>query len=223
MTLFFSRLTLNRSAGNVALKAVLDPDHAAAAMDAHHRLMWVLFGDGPDRRRDFLWRAEGAGRFYVLSAREPVPHDLFEPPEIKPFAPVLAAGDRLEFMLRANATRQRQSIGRVDVVMDALHALPAGERAAVRMDLAQREGTAWLERQGKQAGFQPVAVRVEDYGVRALPGQSGGRRGQRQFGILEFSGELEVKEPALFLEHLAQGFGRARAFGCGLMLIRRAR
>jgi CRISPR system Cascade subunit CasE len=32
-----------------------------------------------------------------------------------------------------------------------------------------------------------------------------------------------VKEPDRFLAKLAQGFGRARAFGCGLMLIRRTR
>lgn len=188
MTLFFSRLTLNRSAGNAALKAVLDPAHADEAMDAHHRLMWVLFGDGPDRRRDFLWRAEGQGRFYVLSAREPVPHDLFEPPEVKPFAPVLASGDRLEFMLRANATRQRKGIGRVDVVMDALHALPAGERAAARMDLAQREGSAWLERQGTKAGFEPLAVCAEDYGVRALPGNPVGDVGSASLVFWNFPG-----------------------------------
>ena len=41
------------------------------------------------------------------------------------------------------------------------------------------------------------------------------------FGVMDFSGMLEVKDPARFLTQLAQGFGRARAFGCGLMLIRR--
>jgi len=34
---------------------------------------------------------------------------------------------------------------------------------------------------------------------------------------------LTVEDPPLFLVALAAGFGRARAFGCGLMLIRRAR
>jgi CRISPR system Cascade subunit CasE len=33
---------------------------------------------------------------------------------------------------------------------------------------------------------------------------------------------LTVRNPASFLATLGQGFGRARAFGCGLMLIRRA-
>jgi CRISPR system Cascade subunit CasE len=42
------------------------------------------------------------------------------------------------------------------------------------------------------------------------------------FGRLDLDGVLAVGDPALFLSSLASGFGRARAFGCGLMLIRRA-
>jgi CRISPR system Cascade subunit CasE len=41
--------------------------------------------------------------------------------------------------------------------------------------------------------------------------------------VLDFEGVLEVTDPVRFLAALANGFGRARAFGCGLMLIRRAR
>jgi CRISPR system Cascade subunit CasE len=40
--------------------------------------------------------------------------------------------------------------------------------------------------------------------------------------VLEFAGVLTVRDPARFLAALAQGFGHAKAFGCGLMLIRRA-
>ena len=62
MTLYLSRLTLNRSAGNAGLAPLLDPTNPAQALDAHHRLLWSIFADGPDRRRDFLWRADGDGR-----------------------------------------------------------------------------------------------------------------------------------------------------------------
>jgi len=41
------------------------------------------------------------------------------------------------------------------------------------------------------------------------------------FGSLDISGVLEVRDPAVFLGNLSKGFGRARAFGRGLMLIRR--
>ena len=106
--------------------------------------------------------------------------------------------------------------------MDARHALPAGARASERMALAQREGAAWLARQGAAAGFRLIGAEVGDYSVAALPAHRGARRGQPQFGILDMTGTLEVTDPAAFLARLTQGFGRARAFGCGLMLIRRA-
>ena len=70
---------------------------------ASHQLVWSLFADGPERRRDFLWREEAPGRFMTLSSRPPV--DVARACSIwilKPFAPVLAAGDRLGFTLRAN-------------------------------------------------------------------------------------------------------------------------
>ena len=57
----------------------------------------------------------------------------------------------------------------------------------------------------------------------ALPDHRGPRRDQPQFGVLDMSGVVRVEEPALFLERIAQGFGRAKSFGHGLMLIRRTR
>ncbi len=41
-------------------------------------------------------------------------------------------------------------------------------------------------------------------------------------GVLDYEGVLTVEDPVLFLSALTVGFGRARAFGCGLMLVRRA-
>ena len=222
MTLYLSRLRLSRQPSARALDAILNPAEPGLRLDAHHRLLWAAFADSPDRRRDFLWREEAAGNFLTLSARPPAPSDLFEAAEVKDFAPQLESGDRLSFVLRANATRDRKGVGRVDVVMDALHALPKDARASERMALAQQEGAAWLARQGEAAGFHLIGVEISDYSVSALPGHRGGRRGQPQFGVLDMTGTLEVADPAVFLARLAQGFGRAKAFGCGLMLIRRA-
>lgn len=222
MTLYLSRLRLSRKPSARALDAILNPEEPGPRIDAHHRLLWAAFADSPDRRRDFLWREERAGEFLTLSARLPAPGDLFEAPEAKEFAPQLAPGDRLVFALRANATRDRKDVGRVDVVMDALHALPKGARALERMALAQREGAAWLARQGEAAGFRLIGAEIGDYSVAALPGHRGRRLGQPQFGILDMTGRIEITDPAAFLARLARGFGRARAFGCGLMLIRRA-
>lgn len=236
MSLYLSRLRLRRDPDVEALKQLIDPALRARALDAHHRLIWTLFADSPERSRDFLWRAEARGRFLVLSRRPPRPAPLFELPEVKSFAPDLRSGDRLHYVLRANATLSRPRPGggrglRSDVVMHLLHAVPgcadlkegqASQRAALRGKLAAEAAQAWMQRQGQSNGFQPDSVLVEDYSVVALPGHGGPRRGQPQFGILDLRGSLTVTEPATFLAALARGFGRAKAFGCGLMLIRRA-
>lgn len=166
----------------------------------------------------------------VLSQRPPAQSPLFAPPEIKEFAPVLKPGDRLTFLLRANATRTEKTGGtsargrekkrHIDLVMDALP--PKGERAEARADVAQSVAERWLQGQGERNGFITGRVICSDYTVSVLPGHTGKRKGQPQFGIFDLTGILTVTDPASFLTRLAAGFGRAKAFGCGLMLIRRA-
>ena len=231
MSLFLSRLTLSRAPSVEALKRLIDPQERSRATDAHHRLLWSAFAGDADASRDFLWRSEGNGRFFVLSHRRPADSPFFDPPEVKEFTPALAPGDRLDFILRANATRTvetgRQTArgkphkSHIDLVMDALHTVPSNERASQRMHAAQAAAHDWLRRQGERHGFEPVNVAVEDYSVRALPGRSGPRKNQPQFGVLDITGHLAVTDPRAFVLKVTQGFGRAKAFGCGLMLIRR--
>lgn len=222
MTLYLSQIRLARSPAMQALAPLLMPQDTAARMSAQHNLLWSVFADGPGRRRDFLWRAERDGSFLTLSARRPMDSDLFEPHRVRAFAPALAVGEQLDFQLRCNATRTKRDGARVDVVMDALHALPKGARSEERMRLATAEGGAWLSRQGEKAGFSVLDVEAVDYSTEVLPGHRGPRKGQPQFGILDLAGRIVVTDPAAFLGQLPLGFGRAKAFGCGLMLIRRA-
>ena len=69
--LYLSRLSIARNPSVDALRDLIDPEHRGRAMDAQHRLLWSAFAGDPDERRDYLWRAEGKGRFYVLSKRPP--------------------------------------------------------------------------------------------------------------------------------------------------------
>lgn len=222
MTLYLSQIRLSRNPAIEALAPLLRPSGAGQRRAAQHNLLWSAFTDGPDRRRDFLWREDRDGSFLTLSSRPPVQTDLFQPHRIKVYAPALSSGDRLEFQLRCNATRQKRGGERVDVVMDALHSVLPGSRAEGRMRVAAEEGRAWLSRQGEKAGFTLIMAEAEDYRTEVLPGHRGPRKGQPQFGILDLSGRIEVNAPDTFLNHVAAGFGRAKAFGCGLMLIRRA-
>jgi CRISPR system Cascade subunit CasE len=224
--LFLSRASLRRDAPVTALAELLVPSNPKDRVGASHKLVWALFADNADRERDFLWREEKPGHFMTLSRRPPDdPHRLFDL-DYKPFAPALAAGDRLGFTLRANpvvarpATRGERG-KRHDVVMDVLRTVPKGDRASVRPQAVLTAGRAWLARQGEAHGFTPLHdADVDGYDSLRIP-RSGSK--PAVFGVLDISGVLEVRDPDRFLARLAQGFGRARAFGCGLMLIRRVR
>ncbi|MGI8497253.1 MAG: type I-E CRISPR-associated protein Cas6/Cse3/CasE [Gemmatimonadaceae bacterium] len=248
--LYLSRARLRHDVPAAALRSLLAPPAESARVAASHRLVWTLFADGPERARDFLWREAEPGLFYLLSRRPPAdPHGLFELHEPQLFAPALATGDRLGFVLRANATVARGG-GRgrrskpCDVVMDALHAVPREERAAQRRRIIGTVGRAWLAAQGSRAGFtipnaaanasgidsndsdDEIARRYQErswvrvMGYRTLRLDRGGEAAR--VGVLDFEGVIEVRDPPTFVNSLARGFGRAKAFGCGLMLVRRA-
>ena len=51
--------------------------------------------------------------------------------------------------------------------------------------------------------------------------QRSGQKGQMRFSTVDFSGELSVVGPAAFGEALRDGIGHAKAFGRGLLLVRR--
>lgn len=226
--LLLVRARLRRDVPAASLARLLVPEEPGAQIGAAHRLVWALFANSSDRRRDFLWRKTGPGEFLILAARPPAdPHGLFAL-EWKPFAPALRRGQRLGFDLRANPVtsipRGPEERGkRTDVVMHALHAVPSGERAAARAATIERAGTNWLARQGAKAGFaaEPDALRIDGYETARVPRGPGER--PIIYSALEFQGVLTVEDPARFLGALPHGFGAAKAFGCGLMLIRRAR
>ena len=231
-TLYLSRIRLKRDASVQALLPVL-LGHVGIkdgrSRHTGHHLIWSLFAGEPERQRDFLWREMDAqGTFLILSARPPVDRNaLFEIDEPKPFAPALATGDRLRFSLRANPVIRRRSPSRNrsvkhDVVMDALRNHPSGLRAECRLDAVREAGSAWLARQAGKAGF---TAQSEEIGIDGYQQHRVERKGSARamsFSTLDFDGILEVREPAVFLSCVARGFGAAKAYGCGLMLIRRA-
>lgn len=233
---WLSRAQLRTDAGLEALGPVLVPGEAGPQASVAHRMVWTLFADDPDRKRDFLWRQEAPGRFLTLSARRPREDSPLFAVESKAFAPALRPGDRLGFALRANPTVQAHGPDdrswRSDVVMHALQMVSSPDRAARRPTVIRDAGAAWLARQGERHGFAPDQERlaVDGYEQHKLPRadqyekprQHEKRQRPIRFSTLDFEGLLTVTEPEAFVAKLLQGFGRARAFGYGLMLIRRA-
>lgn len=220
---FLVRARLKSDASIASIATLLLPQDAARRAEASHRLLWSLFAGDPSARREFLWREESAGTFYILSARAPDENAIFDV-EVKEFAPALAVGDRLRFSLRANATRAYKRPGarrsqRADVVMAALASLPTHERSSQRQAMIQEAGAAWLAGQGTKHGFELCAApRVDGYNQWKIPR---GNAAKIAIATLDFDGILHITDASVFTAALTKGFGHAKAFGCGLMLIRR--
>lgn len=224
-TLYLTRARLRRDPSIASIAPLLLPAGASPRAGAAHQLIWSLFAGTPDAQRDFLWREDQNGTFFILSCRTPGESPIFEI-ETKEFSPLLAVGDKLRFSLRANATRSLKEPNaargkRADVVMAALKSVAPSERARVRPGLIIKEGRTWLEAQGTRHGFalaEGAYLRVDGYDQLQIP-----RVEKKPITVsaIEFDGVLTVADPVRFLAALVHGFGHAKAFGCGLMLVRR--
>lgn len=114
---------------------------------------------------------------------------------------------------------------RHDVVMQAKRdlgwkSLPEDERPLLA-ELAQQAGTRWLIEREPANGFRlhPDSLRVDGYFQHRFSKKGSGLI---RFSSLEFEGLLTVIDPAMFVEKaLFNGIGPAKAFGCGLLLVRR--
>ena len=71
--LFLSRARLQAGRGEAlsAIAPLLIPDDKKQQAGHAHRVLWLLFQDILDTKRDFLWRDEGDGRYMILSQRPP--------------------------------------------------------------------------------------------------------------------------------------------------------
>lgn len=147
----------------------------------------------------------------------------------RPGEPLLGA----DGLPRSRATGKRlgtakHKVVRHDVVMDAKKRLLA-ERGIGRWqdwhdqdkpllyELAREACSQWLIKQGREWGFD---VDLDALHVDAYT-QHRGKDGRLRFSSVDFTGELTVVAAASLVEALMRGIGPAKAFGCGLLLVRR--
>lgn len=85
---------------------------------------------------------------------------------------------------------------------------------------SENEVRCWWQSRCEEYGVSvyPAAVEVNGYQQRQMSGKGKGA----SFSSVELSGAIQVVNPEAFLQQLQSGFGRAKAFGCGLMMIKPA-
>lgn len=225
--MYMSRITLRPDAGRDRRFWRL----AAGQGQQDHKLLWRLFSDGPDRKRDFVFRRNdderGTMGYLAVSVRPPQEDGMWRT-EVKPYHPKLRRGQRLSFSLRVNpVVSRRDDQGkqqRHDVVMDRKKRL--GEQGVPRAkwpslaELAQEAGVQWLLDRAERHGFgiEPEQVRADAYHQLRF------RKGNRMVSLssLELNGQLTVADPGWLLATLYNGLGPAKGYGFGLMLVRPA-
>jgi len=190
-----------------------------------HKNLWTLFDPDPGADRDFLFRRDligGRPRYYVVAER---PLCIEDHPQWhirqKPYAPDLRAGDRLYFQMRVNPIVCRDG-KKLDVVMDARKRLgPDWARKTTKPALIDEAGRAWLTKRADRHGFAVAerGIRFEGYRPLRFTKHAGAR--PIHISVLDIEGLLEVRDPDAFSRALYRGIGPAKAFGCGLILVRR--
>lgn len=196
---------------------------------ASHQLLWRLFPD--EDQRNFLYREEqgvnGRPVFFVLSNKQPELIDTLFEINSKPFHPQLNVGTRLAFKLRVNPTicitNQEGKSRRHDVMM---HAKKKAKDTNINNPdelkvLMQQAALNWindetrLEQWGVSLDCSPDIESYEQHSSQKRNAQP------IKFSSANFQGLLTLTDPDLFMKKYKEGFGRAKSFGCGLMLIRK--
>jgi len=191
-----------------------------------HRRIWRLFPDEPEEprrnaagpRTGFLFRVENyresqrpgrPSRVLVQSRKTPRPAEGITLIASRRFDPQPSAGQRLAFLLTANPIRNIRD--------QQLAQKPDKRRDSCRVPLIREEEQRdWLAR--KLAGAATIET------VSLLPHQPlFFRRGNRagKLVTITFEGTLQVRDPEILVHRLENGIGSGKAFGCGLLLVRR--
>ncbi|PHM69418.1 type I-E CRISPR-associated protein Cas6/Cse3/CasE [Xenorhabdus kozodoii] len=221
--MYLSKVTLTPS-----VYSIPTPAHKQTKNDVYaaHQLLWQLFTE--QDARHFLFRQEmslsGRPEFFVLSTTAPIANSPRFQIQTKPFVPQLHNGQKLAFKLRANPTvcitdKDSDKQHRHDVLM---HAKRQAQRSGVgEMDSVMTQAAqTWIQDEKRQANwgvrfdFAPDIERYTQHRSFKASGQ------KVAFSSVDFQGVLTLSDSHLFLEQYQKGFGRAKSFGCGLMLIR---
>lgn len=213
-----------------------------------HQLLWKGFPGVPRNtgKTYFLYRYDQHDAGHNVLVQSVIPPDWSKVDadndalvvQVKEFAPDrIPAGTRLNFFVRANPVVRRKGYeDRVDrkrcgrhIVVGSNRALQA-ERMGVKVEVIptrEQQLVQWLQRQGAQGGFD-IAADMHDVpcvtigpNLDVVVGRAKGSP-PMTFTTVDFEGILVVREPAAFAATVANGIGRGKAFGFGLLSVKRS-
>ena len=178
-----------------------------------HKKIWKWFEEDGVSNRDFLYRIEKGAQHYrvwTLSKRLPNILDNYWICKTKEMSLNLSKGDILEFSIRLNPVVQR--LGKIhDVIMDAKkNSDDPINREQIILHWLQKRESIWGVKFGKEIFINEYSV--ESFRKKKYP---------VSIATVDIKGVLKIEDADLFVEQYFKGFGRAKGFGCGFMLIRR--
>lgn len=229
--MYFSRITFNPQVSATQLAQTICADTYK-----EHQALWRLFDANPDAKRDFLYRQtqqQGRVKYYVVSEREPVDSSgVWLVDACQTYDPKLTKGQELFFSVRVNPVvtvsikvdEKQSRKERHDVVMREKKRidyknLPKDSRP-LEQEIVQQTCIPWLVQRAETLGFSVQANTLLVDGYQQYESYAKGKK-PISYSTVDFQGVLTVTDPERFKQTLFQGIGKAKAFGCGLLLIKR--
>lgn len=223
-----------------------DPRWGNLSIYQAHQVIWRAFPR--EEKRPFLFHLQEHAGHYGLLVQSTCAPDWSGLPdvaiEMKIFDPArVREGDVFSFALRANPTVQRNGYadGRSRRIAVSANVELRKQRALARgleveQEVFDRETTllTWLSRKGETGGFALAGPLDPDrqrkchagptvtYRIHRTPEQEVfGERGTPPLTVhgCDFTGQLRVTDAGAFARARAEGIGRAKAFGFGLLML----
>lgn len=222
--MYFSKITLRKNSGSLdKIKSYTNENGYT-----YHQLIWNLFSENnPDKKRDYIYRSDFDNmwpNFIAISKTYPIDQDGLWEINTKSYQPVIKNGENLYFILRVNP---RVFCGNgiyknkyIDIIQQAFYNFRNTKRKS-KSEIIQSVGIDWISQRNKRNGFtinekNTIVDKFEKHIVNKLK-----QKDYISFSAIDFRGQLKVNDSEKFIHTLHNGIGAAKAFGCGLLLIRR--
>ena len=185
-----------------------------------HQALWKLYPGREDEQRKFLYRVERLEKgmaTHILMQSTIRPQQSEESPVIldwREFNPVFSSGQRLRFRLRANPIKTIK-----DSHKGTVEKKGKLYTKTVRVPLIhEAQQQAWLERK-LQGIAQLETLIIQPEPILYFRKTKENRSGKIQPVL--FDGILRITDPDAFSALFQTGIGPAKAFGCGLLTVKR--